>query len=395
MKKNRARFLIVLAGMLALCLSFRQPDFAQNQPEAPAAGLKLKLASEVLGEEREFFVALPAGYEQSQTRYPTLYLLDGGDRLAYASAITSFLAQANHIPPLIVVAVMTPSQRHHYRDFTPAVVDYLPASGGADRFLTFMRRELIPLIDGRYRTHPFRIISGQGLSGLFAAYALFATPETFAAAIATSPSLAFNDNFILKETEKWLAEKRPLKGFLFLAAGHELETSPAIQSFAAMLERFAPAGLAWKCHREEPEDQGSVSLIGFYRGLKELYVDWRFPAELAGQGLTAIQQHFQKLSEKFAYEIPLTEETFIGRCRQLFQEQRFQDALAVLRVGATAYPDSFQVEYWSGFVCEKIKDFTQAATHYQTAFQKAEAAQSPMADFYNAQAERLQAKPKK
>jgi len=364
------------------------PAHPQEKPESITLGTRWKISSKILGEDREFVVTLPAGYEDSQEKYPLLLLLNG-DILPQAATMTAFLAQRGHIPPLIVVAVLTPSQRHHYRDFTPTKVDYLPASGGADNFLEFMSLELIPFLESRYRCLPYRILSGNGLSGLFAIHVLLQNPEAYGAALATSPSITFADNGILPVAEKKLAQWGGLRRFLFLAAGREKVTVPAMREFTAVLEKSGAAGLEWQCRVADDEDQGSIAFSGFYQGLKALFADWRFPVELAGQGLPAIERHCQALEKKYGIPVALNEDLLVRRSTQLFQEQAFDDALMILLLGARVYPDSIMLRYWLGLVYEKTKNLEQALENYELAFRKAEAANHPMAGFYRQQAERL------
>jgi hypothetical protein len=376
--------ILLLAGMLLVPAGAR----GQERPETAAPGTRMKLMSRVLGEEREFIVTLPAGYEQSQERYPLLLLLDG-DSLPRAALMAAFLAQCGHIPPLIVAAVITPSQRHHYRDFTPTEVDYLPASGGAEKFLEFLGGEMIPLLESKYRCRPYRILSGHGLSGLFAIHALIQRPEAYGAALATSPSIAFADNWILPVAREKLARWGGQERFIFLAAGREKVTVPAMREFAAVLEKSGAAGLQWQCREADDEDQGSIAFIGLYQGLKALFADWRFPVELAGQGLPAIERHCRALEKKYGFPVALNDELLEKRSTQLFQEQDFDGALKILKLGAEAYPESIPLRYWLGFVYEKVRDLPKALENYMLAFRKAEAARHPMTGFYRQQAERL------
>src|SRR5258708_30019876 len=49
-----------------------------------------------------------------------------------------------------------------------------------------------------------------------------------------------------------------------------------------------------------------------YAGLRTIFSDWQVPRDengLPGGGLVGLQQHFQKLSERFGYHIPLPENT--------------------------------------------------------------------------------------
>ena len=41
-----------------------------------------------------------------------------------------------------------------------------PTAGGADEFLRFLSDELIPWVEGQYRTASFRVLVGHSLGGL-------------------------------------------------------------------------------------------------------------------------------------------------------------------------------------------------------------------------------------
>lgn len=51
--------------------------------------------------------------------------------------------------------------------------------GRADRFLDFLRKELIPAVEGRYRASGLRILAGNSRGGLFVVYALTIDPRLF------------------------------------------------------------------------------------------------------------------------------------------------------------------------------------------------------------------------
>ena len=83
------------------------------------------------------------------------------------------------IPEMIVVALAN-TQRS--RDFTPTHVasgPYSAGSGGAAAFLRFMKEELIPQIESRYRTLPQRTLVGHSLGGLLTLSAFVEQPEMF------------------------------------------------------------------------------------------------------------------------------------------------------------------------------------------------------------------------
>jgi predicted alpha/beta superfamily hydrolase len=361
---------------------------AQERPEPLLSGVKVQLASKVLEETRDVWVVVPAGYENGQERYPVLIQLGDLAHLRYSVPIVDVLARNGHIPAMIVVACPDPTPRHHYRDSTPTAVDYLPASGGAPRFLKFLKEELIPYLEANFRTRPYRVLCGHGLSGLFAVYATLESPGTFGGVIADGASLTYDGSAILKAAEARLADPR-VRGSIYFGAGNEAETVPGLQAFVRLLERRVHAGLEWALGVEADEDQGTAAVPVFHKGLKWLFRTWRIPVEAAAEGIDAVRAYYAGLSEKYGYDIPVTEGTLSGRGFQLIREQRFEDAAVVLEVNARAYPGSSRVYQDLATLYERTRDWTRAAESYERAAEKAGPAQPDLAKFYRAQAERL------
>ena len=127
------------------------------------------MRSSTLGEERPYWVSLPASYQETQyapRRYPVLYLLDGNTNFYSASGTVQFMSSGAsgsiQIPELIIIAVLNIDRT---RDLTPTHTLQRPEgddpslknSGGGDAFLKFLNEELIPHIDRTYRTSPYRL----------------------------------------------------------------------------------------------------------------------------------------------------------------------------------------------------------------------------------------------
>jgi predicted alpha/beta superfamily hydrolase len=123
-----------------------------------------------LGEERQIMVYLPDGYDQTTTKYPVLYLLDGRTHFQHASSTVQFLSRNGRIPQMIVVAIVNVDRT---RDFTPTNMENRPKSGGAKKFIKFIQDELFPYIEGNYRTLPYRLLEGHSLGGMFSIHVLF------------------------------------------------------------------------------------------------------------------------------------------------------------------------------------------------------------------------------
>ncbi|MBD0325483.1 MAG: alpha/beta hydrolase, partial [Pyrinomonadaceae bacterium] len=201
------RSTLALFALLLLSAS----AFAQAPPlyDAPA---RLTVKSAVLGEERAILVRTPPGYERDGQRYPVLYMTDGDAHMLHTTGTVSFLARNNRMPEMIVVGIPNTDRT---RDLSPTHVAQapgnpnarFPTSGGADKFLKFIETELIPHIESKYRTQPFRALAGHSLGGLFALHAMISRPELFNAYISVSPALQW-DNFVLIDRAKEFFKNR-------------------------------------------------------------------------------------------------------------------------------------------------------------------------------------------
>ena len=198
-------FQIILIGVLM----FPKILFGQGS-NGIVTGEKHLIHSEIIGEEIEYRVHLPVNYEKSTTSYPVLYMTDGGEHFFLASGTTGFMSSQFVIPEMIVVAIFHKDRKH---DLTPTHCiatndgfesDGLKVSGGGEKFLQFIEKELIVRIERDYRTAPYRILSGHSLGGLFAVYAYLGRNELFDAFIAMDPALNWDHHLcerILKDSE--------------------------------------------------------------------------------------------------------------------------------------------------------------------------------------------------
>ena len=134
------------------------------------------IESKILNEKLKVFTYLPIGYDLTTATYPVVYVLDGEYYFSFASQAASLLEQSEIIPKCIVIGITTNNRQ---RDFAPKVDDNsgqtqdLQTAGGADNFLEYLEKELIPTVEKQYRTQPYRVIMGHSLGGLLAYYIAF------------------------------------------------------------------------------------------------------------------------------------------------------------------------------------------------------------------------------
>lgn len=179
---------------------------AQTNPQPLIIGETFSFRSEVLDQERQINVYLPEGYHaDSAQRYPVLYVLDGGmgEDFLHLVGIIQFGAFSwiDRNPRTIVVGVVNIDRQHDFV-YPTSLPDYqkeIPTAGGAADFLAFLKTELQPVIDRRYKTNGTRTLLGQSLGGLFATYVLHLDPEAFDSYLIVSPSIWWDKESLLQQ----------------------------------------------------------------------------------------------------------------------------------------------------------------------------------------------------
>jgi predicted alpha/beta superfamily hydrolase len=355
------------------------------QEVAPPVPQRLDLHSNVLKEDRVIWVRTPPGYQQSKGVYPVLYQTDAPGHVNEIGSTIDFLVDNGRMPAVIVVGIANTDRT---RDLTPThadiknpdgTVDTFPTSGGADRFLDFIQTELIPEIEKRYRTAPYRIFAGHSLGGLLAIHALITRPNLFNACIAVSPSLQWDDGHTLHQAQQFFATHAELNKTLFFSLANEGSTdNPIGRNFEQLqktLASGAPKGLIWDSARYPDEDHSSTVLRAHYAGLRTIFTGWQVPRDektrLLGGGLAGLEEHFHKLSERFGYQIPVPENMMNSLGYQLMGAKKLEEAIAVFQKNMELYPESANTYDSLGEGLETARKFETAKQNFQKAIELA------------------------
>jgi predicted alpha/beta superfamily hydrolase len=391
-------------GGLVLLLSLSVAAFAQAQtPNIPGV-TPLRIKSEVLGEERLILIRTPQGYEGSNQRYPVLYMTDGDAHIAHTSSTVEFLARNGRMSEVIVVGITNTDRT---RDLSPTHVELtgatgapqFPTSGGADKFLKFMETELFPQIEKNYRAHPYRILAGHSLGGLFAIHAMISRPELFNAVIAVSPALQWDNQVIVKRAEDFLKTRKPDNRTLYVSLGREPgPIEDAFYQFKQALTRAQSKGLDFEVQEMADEDHGSVVLRSHYFALRKIYADWRIPQDPeTGQvavDLKGADEHYKKLSEKFGFTLAVPELLINQIGYQLLFADRADDAIATFKANVERYPDRANVYDSLAEAYERGGRADLAAPLYEKAYQNGQKINDPNTQLYKTNFDRAAAKVK-
>lgn len=315
---------------------------ARAQDESVSIGVRLKIHSAILNEDRVVLVSTPPNYERSGIRYPVVYVLDGNALFLQTVSDTRFLTAAGGAPGTIVVAIVNVDRT---RDYTPETAiteerQHNPTCGGADSFRRFLVGELRPFIESRYRTEPFSVIVGWSFGGLFAMHSLLVEPESFDAYIAVSPSLQWDDERLVTRAKRMFTPDARLKKFLYLTHARENNFIPAsVEAFVAVLGRQAPADLRWKFEYLSGDNHQSTPMRAIYGGLEWLFAGWAFPEDGIPE-VADLENRFARLTEEYGFPCRPDEDRINNMAYALLSQHDTEKAVAMFQYNVKLFPES-------------------------------------------------------
>lgn len=211
--------------------------------DIPGSEVRKITSTIVSGQEYELQILLPGGYKTSNKKYPVIYLMDSQWDFPLVKCLYGEHYYDGFIPELIVVGItwggVNPNPDSlRARDYTPTNEARLPQSGGADNFLSFMKKELFPFIETNYKADKNnRTLMGCSLGGLFTLYTLFTQPELFTGYAAASPAVGW-DKEVLYRYEKEFAEKKLSKPVrVYMTIGDVERSRPTYEKFANQMTK--------------------------------------------------------------------------------------------------------------------------------------------------------------
>lgn len=271
--------ILAAALLLSPTAAFAQKVAQEVSSKPIALGTSYQLHSAVLDDDRELNVWLPTGYEKSQDRYPVVYLLDGGldQDFVHIAGLGNLASLSWTYGPMIVVGVQTKNRRAELtaRPSDPRYLSAFPESGGADRFRRFLRQEVVPFVEARFRTGERRAVMGESLAGLFVVDTLLKDPTLFGDYVAISPSLWWDDRRPLADLARTARVKDMTKARLYLAVGDEGGT---MQDGIDRLRTFLAAQPSERVTLRYDDFSKSASHATVYHHAAEDALRWLYPA---------------------------------------------------------------------------------------------------------------------
>jgi predicted alpha/beta superfamily hydrolase len=335
--------------------------------------------SDVLGEDRKIYIKTPARMKPGE-QYPVLYLLDAEVQMTMVAGQVSYLSDYyKFIPSMIVVGVVNSDRM---RDLTPPEINSSVAqsdtsgrdkpTGGGERFVQFMKQELMPYIETKYSTAPYKILAGHSLGGLISVYCLSQHPEMFNAYIAISPSLQWGGGFMLRQFGDSLNTSVTKNKRLFFSDANE---GTAFQQNLVALDsilKLKKTGLSYKYVSYPEESHNAEPVKAFYDGVRYIYPNWHLPYYSSGFKNTvtskAVREHYDSLSLQYGYKVVPLQDELNQVIKYLRNDaKRIKDAIELLKMLITYYPATSKALEQLGDFYTTTGDLKSALVSYKKA----------------------------
>ncbi len=169
-------------------LLFSVVTFAQN------VHIENMISTELSGElnnERKIKIYIPESYKQDSTRvYPLAIVLDAEYLFDIYVANSKLFAIKDKAPEQIVVGIYQNQKNERKTDCEIDVNSMLTQT--SSKFYNFIKKELVPSIQAKYRISPFKTIIGNTITANFINYYLVEDEPVFDAYININPSFSLD-----------------------------------------------------------------------------------------------------------------------------------------------------------------------------------------------------------
>jgi predicted alpha/beta superfamily hydrolase len=363
-----------------VALAFSVIMFAQADNKITIGTID-SVPSKILNENRKIWVYLPNGGNAnaifSQQKYPVVYLLDGNAHFASVVGMIQQLSQVNGntvCPEMIVVGIPNTIRE---RDLTPTKTGDDPflkqsspvrvsLAGGGEAFMSFIEKELMPYIDSKYPTQPYKTLIGHSLGGLTVMNALINHTKLFNSYIAIDPSMWWDNGNFAKTTIQALAEKDFTGTTLYVGIANSIDPGMNIKQIRKdttlatrhmrllfemddFIKKEKPKGLRYASKYYENDNHNSSPLITEYDALRFIFEKYQLKIEnrdiLDSNSAFAakIQLRYKDISKLFGYEVKPPENEINTWGYRFLQRKQFKKAEEFFKMNVANYPESFNV----------------------------------------------------
>lgn len=360
---------LYLLFILVLQSSLNAQENTTLKKEDVSIAHKTSFYSDVLEEDREFYVSLPDNYDISVHDYPVIYVMDAEYLFDVTQAMVKIRASRNYMPHSIVVGVLNNTGKRNDMSLilkNEEGREFFGGYGGKSKeYLQFLKREVIPFFERAYRINSHRTIIGMSPTFGPVLEAFWNDPTLFKGYIILASELAqytSNGKTVADQVLTSIQSGKHSGNSLYIGkASDDLLRRPPAEAQAytnlnEALEKLELQNFRYNIEVLKDEDHYGMSIPGIQHGLETIYprTIWNIPYPSfwkAEKPAETIKQYFDNLSLQYGFEIIPNEDSFyfirnlLGVGRRLRNAKRYTELVELLELTANYYPKSATVQY--------------------------------------------------
>lgn len=382
-----------------LLISFSSVAVNAQTDNIIAIGKIDSVHSKILNEQRKIWMYVPGDGQNSipsKQRYPVIYLLDGD---AHFSSVVGMIQQLGNqmCPEMMVVGIPNTDRM---RDLTPTHINFDTAykmdsiasknTGGGEKFISFVEKELIPYIDSLYPTESYRMLIGHSVGGLTVINTLLHHTRLFNSYVAIDPSMWWDRKKMVIQSKQILAIKKFPGVSLFLGIANTMEkgmdtitvkkdTSLNTKHIRSILELngYLNANkqnqLKYDYKYYSNESHVSVPLIAEYDALRFIFNFYSFPIYRSYSDDPKVKldslivKHYKNVSEQMGYSVKPNEYLINEMGYGALTAKQFDKAENLFKMNINYYPQSSNVYDSLGDLYDAKGDKANAIESYKKA----------------------------
>ena len=332
-----------------------------------------------LGTDRELKIQLPRNYESNpEKRYPLILVLDGDYLFEPMAGMVDLYSYWEEIPEAIVVGVNQLNTRRadsYYEEQT-----FLPFDTGAS-FFEFLGMELLPYLDGKYRTAEFVAVAGHDITANLINYYMFKDSPLFDAYLNLSPELAPEmTNRLVNAFNTALSHK------WFYLATSSGDVKSLEENAIGLDEQLQAIDNQYFHYSFDNFDGAShFGLIGeaIPRALQTIFSTYRpisveeYQAVLLTSDTSPYEhlvQKYEQIESFYGLDLPIRVNDFLAVGKALEARENWDDLEKLGDLARDEYPNSTLGFYYQGRAYEEFGRPRKAMKTYQSAYGREEAA---------------------
>ena len=337
------------------------------------------ISSKRLNEDREIIIGLPPSYDKHPNqKYPVLVLLDGDFLFDAFQGALSYGNYWDDLPEIIIVGI---SQNKNNERETDCAVDQengLPTEKG-EAFFEFIGLELLPYIEKKYRTAPFKMIAGLDTTAGFLNCYLYKDVPLFDAYISMSPELPTGMEEQLPD--RLAAIQKPIFYYHSSGDGDMKKMRKRILALDEVAKKINKPSLNYRFDDFKGASHYSLVLNSIPSALYQIFSVYQ-PisttefnekiAVLTSGYVDYLIQKYDVIEKSFALKLPIRLNDFKAIEAAILKNKAYPEFEKLAQLAKKSYPKSMLADYEMGQMYEKKGETAKAVKSYMMAYQREE-----------------------